>query len=204
MNRAPSTSTTSRALYTGLAVVAFALAAQPAQAHGFAHGGLSSGFLHPLTGLDHLLLLIGVGAASAAISSTLLLWALAGAVGGGVFGAMGGSLPFGELLAALAITAVAGSILWSERQGSSPQLSLWGGLVAAAVAVHAMLHGLEAPSDQTSLSWWLGAFVGSLLVSGGTLLVLRRLPCSVTTRLAVALALCGGLVAFAPLAVLLR
>jgi urease accessory protein len=76
--------------------------------------------------------------------------------------------------------------------------------VAAAAAVHAMLHGLEAPSDHTSLSWWLGAFVGSLLVSGGTLLVLRRLPCSATTRLALALALGGGLVAFAPLALQLR
>jgi urease accessory protein len=202
MSRFPSSST--QVLSTGLAAVAFALAAQPAQAHGFAHGGLGSGFLHPLAGLDHLLLLIGVGAASAAISSTLLIWALAGAVAGGLFGAMGGSLPFGELLAALAITAVAGSILWAEGQGSSSRVSLWGGLVAAAVAVHAMLHGLEAPIDHTSLSWWLGAFVGSLLVSGTTLVVLRRLPRTVTYRLAMALALGGGLVAFAPLALLLR
>lgn len=202
MSRFPSNSTL--VLSTGLAAVAFALAAQPAQAHGFPHGGLGSGFLHPLAGLDHLLLLIGVGAASAAISSTLLIWALAGAIAGGLFGAMGGSLPFGELLAALAITAVAGSILWAEGQGSSSRVSLWGGLVAAAMAVHAMLHGLEAPSDHTSLSWWLGAFVGSLLVSGTTLVVLRRLPRTVTYRLAMALALGGGLVAFAPLALLLR
>ncbi len=202
MSRFPSSSTLAR--YTGLAAVAFALAGQPAQAHGLAHGGIGSGFLHPLAGLDHLLLLIGVGAASAAISSTLLVWALAGAVAGGVFGAMGGTLPFGELLAALAITAVAGSILWAESKGSGPRLSLWGGLVAAAVAVHAMLHGLEAPSDHTSLSWWLGAFAGSVLVSGTTLLVLRRLPRTVTNRLALTLALGGGLVAFAPLALLLR
>ncbi|WP_094555307.1 HupE/UreJ family protein [Synechococcus sp. 1G10] len=202
MSRFPSSST--MALYSGLAAVAFALAGQPAQAHGLAYGGIGSGFLHPLAGLDHLLLLIGVGAASAAMSSTLLVWALAGAVAGGVFGAMGGSLPFGELLAALAITAVAGSILWAETKGYGSRLSLWGGLVAAAVAVHAMLHGLEAPSDQTSLSWWLGALAGSVLVSGTTLLVLRRLPRSVTTRLAQVLAIGGGLVAFAPLALLLR
>lgn len=199
MSRFPSSSTL--ALYAGLAAVAFSLAGQPAQAHGIAHGGISSGFLHPLTGVDHLLLLIGVGAA-ASISSTLLGWALAGAIAGGVFGAMGGSLPFGELLAALAITAVAGLIL--RAQGSSSRLGLWGGVIAAAVALHAMLHGMEAPSDHTSLSWWLGALVGSLLVSGSTLLVLRRLPGAFTTRLAVALALCGGLVALGPLALLAR
>ncbi len=80
---------------------------QPAQAHGIAHGGIAAGFLHPLGGADHLLLLLGVGAAASCISSQLLLWALAGAIGGGVFGALGGTLPAQEFLAAFAITAVA-------------------------------------------------------------------------------------------------
>lgn len=39
-------------------------------------------------------------------------------------------------------------------------------MVAAAVAVHAMLHGLEAPADGSAALWWLGAFTGSVLVSG--------------------------------------
>ena len=33
---------------------------QPAHAHGLASGGLAAGFLHPLSGIDHLLLLIAV------------------------------------------------------------------------------------------------------------------------------------------------
>jgi urease accessory protein len=55
-----------------------------------AHGGNIAGFLHPLLGGDHLLLLIGVGATAHDISGQLLLWALIGAIGGGFFGAMGG------------------------------------------------------------------------------------------------------------------
>jgi hydrogenase/urease accessory protein HupE len=42
-----------------------------------AGGGLVAGFLHPLSGSDHLLLLL----------------ALVGAIGGGLFGALGGTLP---------------------------------------------------------------------------------------------------------------
>lgn len=166
---------------------------QPVQAHGIAHGGIAAGFLHPISGVDHLLLLFGIGAAAACISAQLLLWALAGAIGGGVFGAMGGTLPAQEFLAALAITAVAVLVLRSLRSQQSPQLGACAALVAAAVAVHAMLHGLEAPADGSSLLWWLGAFSGSVLVSGGSVLALRRLPLAWTRGVCVLLALCGGL-----------
>ena len=67
-------------LLGGAAALGFVLVGQPAQAHGLAHGGLGYGFLHPITGVDHLLLLIGVGAAASYVSAQLLLWGLAGAV----------------------------------------------------------------------------------------------------------------------------
>ena len=89
---------------------------------------------------------------------------------------MGGTLPAQEFLAALAITAVAVLVLRSLRSQQSPQLGTCAALVAAAVAVHAMLHGLEAPADGSALLWWLGAFSGSVLASGGSFLALRRLP----------------------------
>ena len=41
------------------------LSALPAGAHGLASGGLVAGASHPLLGLDHLLLLVGVGGATA-------------------------------------------------------------------------------------------------------------------------------------------
>ena len=190
----------SLALAGGATALALLLA-QPAQAHGLAHGGIAAGFLHPISGVDHLLMLVSVGAAGAVISPQLLLWALAGAIGGGVFGALGGSLPAQEFLAALAITAVTVLVLRSQQ---SPRLGVSAALVAAAVAVHAMLHGLEAPVDGSAALWWLGALSGSVLVSGGSLLLLRRLPVAWTHAAALLLALGSGLVALGPIGLLLR
>lgn len=191
------------ALFGGAAALALLLD-QPAQAHGIAHGGIAAGFLHPISGADHLLLLLGVGAASSCLSSQLLLWALAGAIGGGVFGVLGGTLPAQEFLAALAITAVAVLVLRSLRSQQSPQLGACSALVAAAVAVHAMLHGLEAPADGSAALWWLGAFSASVLVSGGSFLLLRRLPLAWTRGVALLLALGGGVVALGPIGLLMR
>ncbi|WP_216902348.1 HupE/UreJ family protein [Synechococcus sp. CCY 9618] len=186
------------------AALGFVLIGQPAQAHGLADGGLAHGFLHPILGVDHLLLLIGVGAAASYVSAQLLLWALAGAVLGGLAGAMGFSLPFAEVLAALAISAVALLILRAQRDGSGPGLGFAGGLVAGAVALHALLHGGEAPADPSAFGWWLGALTASVLVSGGAFLALRRLPLAWTTRLAMLLAVLGGALALAPLGLLAR
>jgi urease accessory protein len=191
------------ALFGGAAALGLLLD-QPAQAHGIAHGGIAAGFLHPISGADHLLLLIGVGTAASCISAQLLLWALAGAVGGGVFGAMGGTLPAQEFLAALAISAVAVLVLRCLRSQQSPQLGSCAALVASAVAVPAMLHGLEAPADGSAALWWLGAFAGSVLVSGGSFLLLRRLPLAWTRGVALLLALCGGVAALGPIGLLMR
>jgi urease accessory protein len=198
-----SASARSLALFGAASALALLLD-QPAQAHAIAHGGIATGFLHPISGVDHLLLLVGIGAAASCISAQLLLWALAGAIGGGVVGAMGGTLPAQELLAALAITALAVLVLRSLRSQQSPQLGACAALVAAAVAVHAMLHGLEAPADGSALLWWLGAFSGSVLVSGGSFLALRRLPLAWTRGLGVLLALCGGVAALGPIGLLMR
>jgi len=201
-----SVSTRSLALLAGFSLLATLLLDQPAHAHGIAQGlglgGGLAGFLHPITGADHLLLLIGVGAAGACISPQLLLWALAGALGGGVYGAIGGSLPGQELLAALAITALAVLVLRSLQAKQSPQLGFCAALVATAVAVHAMLHGLEAPAEGAAALWWLGAFAGSALVSGGSFLLLRRLPLAWNRGLALLLALSGGVAALAPIGLL--
>ncbi len=186
------------------AVVAAVVASQPAQAHDLATGGLAAGFLHPLAGSDHLLLLLAVGGASASLSPQLLLWALAGGLVGGVFGAMGGGLPFAELLAALAITAVALLVVRQHRSGQTPALGLCGSLIAAAVAVHAMLHGQEAPSAPAAGLWWLGALGASLLIGGGSFVLWRRLPARWASQLALVLALFGGLLALGPIALLVR
>jgi hypothetical protein len=79
----------------------------------------------------------------------------------------------------------------AHREGRSPGLAFGGGLVAAAVALHGALHGGEAPVDASAFGWWAGALAASVLVSGGSFLLMRRLPLVWTARLALLLAVLG-------------
>lgn len=177
------------------------LSGHPAQAHGSAASGLLGGLAHPLWGLDHFCMLLAVGAAASFLSTRLLLWAAAGAVVGATLGWSGFSLPTAEPLAALAIAAMGGLILvgMGQRVLSTP---LAGGLVAAGVAIHALLHGQEAPQDGTTLLWWAGALISSLLVCGGAYGLLRALPLAWTRAAAIAFLAIGGWLALGPIGLL--
>jgi len=175
MTRCP----TSLALGAAAALLPLLLQA-PAHAHALAGGGALSGLLHPLLGSDHLLMLLAVGAAAAVLSPSLLLWALAGGVGGALLGAGGLHLPALEVLAAAAVLAVAGWTvlaprLTPARQGGWPIERLSGAVVAAALMLHGLLHGLEAPAGAGSLAWWAGALLTAISLCGGTTLLLRGL-----------------------------
>ena len=194
------TSTTNRQLLTAAAAgLGFSLlSALPAGAHGVADGGLLSGATHPLLGLDHLLLLIGVGAVSSYVGAPMLLFALGGGLVGAVIGSLGGHLPGAEVIAALAVSVLGLLTLQLQRLQQRPSLTLVGAPVAAAVAVHALLHGQEAPSG--SIGWWLGALLASTAVVAASYGLLRRLPLRWTMLLATGLSLAGGALALAPLA----
>lgn len=178
-------------LGTASAVACLGLAL-PAQAHDAAsHVGLLTGMLHPLAGLDHLLLLIAVGGAAAAISPLLLGWALAGGLIGAGLTGLASQLPGLELIAALAISAVA--LLALKRfQPRIAGLVPAGSLVALAVAVHAMLHGLAAPAGGDVVLWWLGVLTSSSAAAAGSYALLHRLPAGWTQRLALLLVVLGG------------
>ena len=175
------------------------LSGVPAQAHGVADAGLLAGASHPLLGLDHLLLLLGVGGVAAYVSGSVLLFALGGALVGAVLGSLGGNLPAAEVWAALAVSGLGLLPLQLQLQRSqrSPQLGLVGSLVAAAVAVHAMLHGQEATG---SMTWWLGAGLASAAVVVSSFVLLRRLNSRWTLVLAAGLSVAGLALAVAPLA----
>ncbi len=173
------------------------LSGLPVQAHGMADAGLLAGASHPLLGLDHLLMLLGVGGVAAYVSGSVLLFALGGALAGAVLGSLGGNLPAAEVWAALAVSGLGLLLLQVQRSQRSPQLGLVGSLVAAAVAVHAMLHGQEASG---TVAWWLGAGLASAAVVGGSFALLRRLNSRWTVALAAGLSLAGLALAVAPLA----
>ena len=191
------------ALTAGSAVV---LGTHPALAHGTAAGGALGGLTHPLLGLDHLFMLMAVGTAASFISSQLLLWALGGAVIGAAVGFTGFTVASAEVLAALAISAVGALILLAGRfaKTSNPNIltTVSGVVVSGGIAIHDMLHGLEAPKDSSTLLWWSGALLSSVLVCGGTYLRLKKLPTSVSKAAAIAFLAIGGLLAFGPLGLL--
>jgi len=188
------------ALTAGSAVV---LGTHPALAHGTAAGGALGGLTHPLLGLDHLFMLMAAGTAASFISSQLLLWAVGGAVIGAAVGFTGFTVASAEVLAALAISAVGALILVAGRvaKTSNPDIltTVSGVVVAGGISIHAMLHGLEAPKDSSTLLWWSGALLSSVLVCGGTYLLQKKLPVTWTKAAAIAFLAIGGLLAFGPL-----
>ena len=190
----------SAAFAAALAALAVVVSSSPAQAHGGAAGGLGAvgvmgGVLHPLLGLDHLTLFVAVGAAAAAISWQLLVWAFAGALAGAAIGATGGVIPGAEGVAALAISAVGLVLLSAGKVAKGGTGTLGGVVVAAALAIHAMLHGLEAPQDSSTWIWWSGALVSSACICGGAALLFKQLPAPWIKGLALAFVLIGGVLA---------
>jgi len=198
----------SAAFAAALAALAVVISSTPAQAHvavagGAAAGvgavGVMGGLLHPLLGLDHVTLLLAVGASAAAISWQLLLWAFAGALAGAAIGATGGVIPGAEGLAALSISAVGLLLLSAGKVAKGGPGRLAGVAVAAALGIHAMLHGLEAPQEGSTWIWWGGALVSSACLCGGAALLFKQLPAPWTKGLALASVLIGVVLAFGSL-----
>lgn len=177
------------------AFAVLALGAPPAEAHGTAGGGALAGLLHPLLGLDHLLMLLAVGTAASQLSFLLLPWALGGGLIGALAGQGGSTVPLLEPLAALAVMAVAAlTLTWSQRGAANRAIPLFTGvLVAAGVAVHGMLHGMEVPADGSPVVWWAGALLSSVLISGGSALLLRQMPQGWARLVALSTLMAGGL-----------
>ncbi len=134
---------TPKAAIAGLLTVASPLAL----AHtGHDLGGFAAGMLHPLTGLDHLAMLLGVGALGAwqvrrqrfEMYALALLALCAGALLGLVTGWSGGI----ELMIGLSLFVVAGG-LWFARSRAVA-------MIASVVLVlfHGWAHGLEVAPTQ--------------------------------------------------------
>lgn len=149
----------------------FAALLLPAVAHahpGHADAGMVSGFLHPVSGLDHVVAMLAVGV-WAARNVGMTRWLvpaafLAGMLGGGVLG-LGGFLPtFLESAVTASALAAALLVLLAGRLPLGLQAS-----VAAAFAVwHGIAHGAELPAATSPLGFAVGfvAATGLLLVMG--------------------------------------
>lgn len=127
------------------------LVASPAAAHvGNSTNGLASGFLHPITGPDHLLAMIAVGVVAATWRSDRTLWLapaafLLGMVTGGLGGIIGVPFPGAELLIVASVILLGFAIAAAVTDGEGSAWVL--PLLAFAGLAHGHAHGAEAPSS---------------------------------------------------------
>lgn len=148
------------------AVVGLALlAAHPALAHtdGFA-GGWATGFLHPLSGLDHVVAMLAVGLwggilGAPALWSLPILFPLAMAVAGAA-GAAGIPLPGVETGIALSGVVLGLMVLFAVRP------SLWVAMTMVAIfaVFHGHAHGTELPASANPFAYATGFVVATGLL----------------------------------------
>ncbi len=145
-----------------LLALALGLAAIPAAAHGGHAHDLMAGLAHPMTGIDHLLAMLGVGIWSAqprqsrAMLPLFLLMMAAGAM-----------LPFGpawlETGIAASVAIIGLALLAPQLLGALPALAL----VAGFALLHGQAHGNELPQAAASAGFMLSSaallYLGSVL-----------------------------------------
>ena len=172
-----------------LVLLAASLAPAAAWAHAELHsgGGFAAGFLHPISGLDHVVAMVAVGLWGAVLGPPAL-WVLPLAFPpvmalGGLLALLGMPLPGVEVGIALSGLVMGVMVLFELR----PPLWLAALIVASFAVFHGHAHGAELPADADALLYSL-AFViatGLLHLMGILLGEARRWPAGrVLVRLA--------------------
>jgi urease accessory protein len=140
--------------------------AAPAEAHVIAAdaGGFSSGFQHPLFGLDHLLAMLAVGIWGAQMGGRRV-WTLPMAFPlvmafGGIAGMAGLYLPDVELGIALSVLVLGLAIAFAWRPFEPVALLL----IAVFAVFHGYAHGLELPDAVDPASYAAGFVIATGLI----------------------------------------
>jgi urease accessory protein len=170
------------------------LVTEPALAHsiGSSAVGFAGGFLHPVTGLDHMLAMVCVGIWGAELGAPAI-WLLPIAFPlimavGGAFGVVGVPLPAGELLIALSVVVLGTLVALARKLPIAAALTIVGIFAIA----HGHAHGVELPGATDTLAFTVGFVIatGLLHLAGIAIGVLARWPVG-----AFAIRVCGGGVA---------
>ncbi|MCK1389195.1 HupE/UreJ family protein [Bradyrhizobium sp. 1] len=161
------------------AIVSFALA-QPALAHEQAGvaGGLVSGLLHPVTGIDHLIAMVAVGIWGAQLGAPAIwilpiTFPLVMAVGG-VLGVLHVPLPMPEVMIAVS-AVILGVAVAARLRLPFPAAAL---VVAIFAIFHGHAHGAELPRAANALAYGVGfvTATGLLHLFGIAIGALTRWP----------------------------
>lgn len=140
--------------------------------------GLASGFLHPLTGIDHLLAMVAVGIWGTQLG-TPAIWLLPLTFPlvmslGGVLGVRGAPVPAVEIGVAASAVVLGIMILLSAR----PLISIAACIVGVFAVFHGYAHGTELPTAAEPLAYGLGFVLvtGLLHASGIAIGLVGRWP----------------------------
>jgi urease accessory protein len=163
-----------------LFVLAILALAQPAFAHEQAGvtGGLVSGLLHPLTGMDHLIAMVAVGIWGAQLGAPAIwvlpiTFPLVMAVGG-VLGVLRVPLPMPEVVIALSALVLGAAVAARFRVPFAAAVVV----VGVFAIFHGHAHGAELPSAANPLAYGVGFVVatGLLHLCGIAIGTLSRWP----------------------------
>ena len=139
------------------------LCAQPAFAHPQkgAAVGFVTGFLHPISGLDHVLAMVAVGLWGAQLGAPAI-WLLPVAFPmvmafGGMLGLMGVSIPGVEYGIAASAILLGAAVMFEFR----PPLGLAAALVGFFAICHGHAHGTELPPNQSALLYSMGFVIAT-------------------------------------------
>lgn len=149
-----------------------------AHAGGGLAGGFSSGLLHPILGLDHVVAMVAVGLWGAFLGNPAI-WLLPVVFPlvmtlGGVLGILAVPLPAVETGIALSAVVIGGLVALAAR----PPLPLAALIVAVFAIFHGYAHGAELPASANPLAFSLGFVIstGLLHLGGVTFGLLARWP----------------------------
>jgi urease accessory protein len=155
-----------RALLT-LILILLPTAALAHPGHG-AEIGLAAGFLHPMSGLDHVLAMVAVGVFAFVLGGRALwlvpLSFVAMMAGGFLIGIGGLDLPFVELGIALSSVVIGAAAALGRPMSTAGAMAL----VGAFAVFHGHAHGAEMPAGAGGLDFALGfmAATGLLHAAG--------------------------------------
>jgi urease accessory protein len=128
--------------------------------------GFAQGFVHPVTGIDHVLAMVAVGLFAAQLGGRAL-WAVplsfvAVMALGGALGVMGIAVPFVEAGIAISVIALglAVALRWQWPVASAMAL------VGVFAIFHGHAHGAEMPIAASGLEYGLGFMLATALLHG--------------------------------------
>lgn len=129
-----------------------------------ATGGLVSGFLHPIFGLDHVVAMVAVGLWGAFLGNKAMytlpvIFPMVMALGGAL-GVMGMPLPAVEAAIALSGVVLGAMVLFTVK----PKLWIAGLMVGIFAIFHGHAHGTELPEAASPLTYAIGFVIGTGLL----------------------------------------